>query len=424
MAKNVSLLKWLLSFEALDVNDRDITGSTGAIIAAGNGMTDGIEMLLNDARVDFELTNMFGESALSAASRGGHIHIVALLLGSGRISLSAFGATALSQAISRGHGGIVTLLLARPDIDVNHESRVPNRTGLARDHSEPGTFRATPLVLAARCRNDQVVGQILAHPTFDRLRSNVAAALFATIDCPNLMGFVRLLGNDLTMRNWAGESLVAAAIRRGAWQILSHILGIPGFDPAQFSGMDLLTAVAQTVRFDITAASLLSTFTGVDVNIPAPYGINGFPDLPRSSDARKISVGISMLFSGGAFGDLVAEGQLDGNIRGKHGETLLFHPDLGQAHASEMDINATDWHGNTAWICGVLSRRSPIPQISPELRRIVADSTIRNENGNHVWEVSNARAKRRCSARVEAKKFPRRDERAWRRHPSPGRRRL
>jgi ankyrin repeat protein len=95
--KHAPLLRWLFTFPGVDVNNRDGTGSTPAILAARAGWREGINILLADSRTDFDLVNIEGESALSAACHGQRIHIARDLFDSNRINLRLLGARIVSR---------------------------------------------------------------------------------------------------------------------------------------------------------------------------------------------------------------------------------------------------------------------------------------------------------------------------------------
>jgi ankyrin repeat protein len=154
-----SLLKWMLTFSEVNVNDRSSTGETGAMVAARLGRVKVMRLLLRNPAVDFELVDENGDSALSAACRAGHSGAMHPLLASGRIDVKKFGARALSAAIANKHEHTFRALLAHPDITVNP----PFRDGFD-----------TPLVAAVRQKRE--IGDIMDHPTFDRKLSDATGA--------------------------------------------------------------------------------------------------------------------------------------------------------------------------------------------------------------------------------------------------------
>jgi ankyrin repeat protein len=397
--KNVSLLRWLLTLPGVNVNDRDGTGSTGAILASGLGIHAAVQLLLNDSRVDLEITNCYGASALSAACGRGYLTIVQSLLGSRRIDLRVFGARALSQAIVRGCTDVVHLLLAHPDLDVN-ASAMPSVLG-------------SPLFTAANSKPrtglpGQFVNQIVTHPSFDRSRNDISAAIFASIRNGLSATFAALLGDDLTIRGPAGESLTAAIIAHHQWGMLKHLLTIPGFDPARCDVTECLAAVAKVANVDTLTAlgssgsirlrfldhSALAKLPALDLNARAPHGVNGFPDRASFPRVKRLTEDVPLVFSWVRLLDNFwtdVDPRFDLNRRGKHGETLLFARCARVPEVPGIDINAIDRHGNTACVCHLLSVAHAAVSSSQGVK---CDQSIRNENGDTLKELVNARMKR------------------------------
>lgn len=101
--------------------------------------------------IDFEFTDPYGSTALTLASRGGHIELARQMLSLGLSApvLNAqniFGSTALMCASASGHLEVCTELLAQPDVDVNIRTQ----------------YGSTALSKAAEAGHSAIVEQLLA----------------------------------------------------------------------------------------------------------------------------------------------------------------------------------------------------------------------------------------------------------------------
>jgi ankyrin repeat protein len=383
-----ALLNWLLTFPGVNVNDRIESGETGAILASGHGRVNIVERLLEHPGVDFELVDMYGDSALSIACSQGHISVMNLLLASGRINVRLFGARALSQAIAHKCDAAFDAIIAHPRLDVNPSLSTSLMPGSSR-------LRETPLLTAVI--NNRNILEILRHRSFNWRLSNASAAVFLSLRRERADGFAQLAqraARDLVIRDSNGESLVSAISAGGAWPFLQCLLAMPAFDPAQCDAVECLGAVSRLGRLDRAASRVLSSIPHLDLNMPLPHGANGFPDNRSGEIAgpgwrrRIASDGVPVFFS---FCHPLAEGApvFDLDRRGKHGETVVAHGFGKVAHLSGIDVNTTDRHGNTPVMCEIVSRRYN----DLIYRRMGGSLTIRNENGDPGLEIANARVK-------------------------------
>jgi hypothetical protein len=175
------------------------------------------------------------------------------------------------------------------------------------------------------------------------------------------------------------------------------LMRVPGFDPSRYDPLECLAAAARCTRFIELRAPLLAKFPGLDLNMPLPHGVHGFPDTRQQhSRETKLSEGIPLIFSRHTPGYPTAESdsasEFDLNRRGKYGETLHFHDEASVPPVNEVDIDAHDRHGNTAVISAVLSRRQRAVQKCVQL---ACDLVIMNENDDRAWELANLRLRRR-----------------------------
>jgi hypothetical protein len=298
----------------------------------------------------------------------------------------------------------VQLLIAHPDIDVNEDYFFSSIRSTS-VHPRPALFAAL------NQRQLMWVNQIIAHPRFDPIRSNVPSAIFYSIESDDFPGFTALLGNNLTLRGPTGESLLAAAIRGGGLEFMEHIRDHPAFNFAQQRPEQLLWAAA-TPAF-ATAVPFLLTLPGIDLNAPLPQHLNLFTrDIPRASATYRYDVftegGVSprsghpVLFSVPSlrrfsWRQLLNCPRLDLDQRGRHGQTILFEWTTFNHHAwwlachGKLGLNLTDRHDNSALICALIARSSLISAFF----ELPFDATVRNMNGDTVWELLNDRVKSR-----------------------------
>lgn len=113
-----------LSFEGMDhIQDPNMTNETGMtalILAARNGDTSVVLLLMSDPRVDVNLSDENGMTALYFASWKGHSEIVSILLANPNVHRNLrdrWGITPLMIAAGEGHATVVKMLLADQHVD-------------------------------------------------------------------------------------------------------------------------------------------------------------------------------------------------------------------------------------------------------------------------------------------------------------------
>lgn len=115
----------LLETGKIDANLPDEKGKTALTWAAERGNENTADILLGAPKVDVEYrTNLKQRTPLFIASIKGRHEVVKLLLEISQIDVNAQdinGQTSLSAAAIRGHESVVSLLLARSDIDVEKQ---------------------------------------------------------------------------------------------------------------------------------------------------------------------------------------------------------------------------------------------------------------------------------------------------------------
>lgn len=142
------------NIDKIDINVKDSNGETALISAAYAGNESIVQLLLQDPRIDVNAQDKWGWSALALAAKEGYENIVKLLLQNPHINVNAQvkdGESALSQAIAYEFQNIVKLLLKHKGIDVNIQN----------------ARRGTPLMSAAKIGNINIFRLLLEFPDID-----------------------------------------------------------------------------------------------------------------------------------------------------------------------------------------------------------------------------------------------------------------
>lgn len=170
-------------------------------LAAENGHTAVVNILLADHRVDPTQNDSHGANALYHAARNGHTNTVAALLRDGRINPSPptiHSETPLIVAAANGHAGVVSALIADPRVsDLNradYRGMTPINVAAANGHTEVVTTLLatgdrvdrnlatatgeTPIRSATRNNHAKVVATLLADP---RVNIETAADEFSLL---------------------------------------------------------------------------------------------------------------------------------------------------------------------------------------------------------------------------------------------------
>ncbi|XP_077659934.1 ankyrin repeat domain-containing protein [Aspergillus fumigatus Af293] len=166
----------LLLDHGWNVNDEDAEELTPLLLAAKEGYSSVVQVLLNHPQINLHAQDHCGSTALHAAAKEGHLEVVKLLLTEGSIDVNVKDKdgvtplcllltkedldpnvadhqkwTPLCWAASQGDVEMVDLLLTRPEIRINgvEGEEVP------------------PLCLAVRESHTQVVRRLLQYPGID-----------------------------------------------------------------------------------------------------------------------------------------------------------------------------------------------------------------------------------------------------------------
>ena len=112
----------------LNINTKDKHDNTALMLAAMNGHSDCVKLLLSQKNVDINAKDKCCDTALTLAARKGHLDCVKLLLSHDDIDINAKdnlpGMTALMLAASEGHSHCINALLSHDDIDINAEDKL------------------------------------------------------------------------------------------------------------------------------------------------------------------------------------------------------------------------------------------------------------------------------------------------------------
>jgi ankyrin repeat protein len=140
---NVSEVNLLLK-RGLNPNTVDANGNPMLILAIRDKSNNVIDVLLNDKRIDVDLSNKSGETPLMMASIEGNLPLVKNLVLSHKAQLDHIGWTPLHYACAKGHLEVAQFLVAN---------------GAIVDSLSVGN--TTPLMMAVQSGNEQLVKFLL-----------------------------------------------------------------------------------------------------------------------------------------------------------------------------------------------------------------------------------------------------------------------
>ncbi|OWF65742.1 hypothetical protein B6A14_08215 [Polynucleobacter hirudinilacicola] len=140
---NVSEVNLLLK-KGINPNTVDANGNPMLILAIRDKSTNVIDALLNDKRIDVDLSNKSGETPLMMASIEGNLPLVKTLVLGHKAQLDHIGWTPLHYACAKGHLEVAQFLVAN---------------GAIVDSLSVGN--TTPLMMAVQSGNEQLVKFLL-----------------------------------------------------------------------------------------------------------------------------------------------------------------------------------------------------------------------------------------------------------------------
>lgn len=140
---NVSEVNLLLK-KGINPNTVDANGNPMLILAIRDKSTNVIDALLNDKRIDVDLSNKSGETPLMMASIDGNLPLVKTLVLGHKAQLDHIGWTPLHYACAKGHLEVAQFLVSN---------------GAIVDSLSVGN--TTPLMMAVQSGNEQLVKFLL-----------------------------------------------------------------------------------------------------------------------------------------------------------------------------------------------------------------------------------------------------------------------
>ena len=151
---NVSEVKYLLS-KGVTPNAVDINGNPMLILAIKDNSEKVIDLLLNDKKIDVDLSNKSGETPLMMASIQGNLPLVQTLVLKNKAMIDHIGWTPLHYACAKGHFDVAQFLIAN---------------GAIVDAMSVGN--TTPLMMAVQSGNEQLVKLLLDKGADLQIRNN------------------------------------------------------------------------------------------------------------------------------------------------------------------------------------------------------------------------------------------------------------
>ena len=195
-----NFLTFLLNNGA-DVNSND--GRTALTIAAYNGHTKTVKLLLNKRANIIDHRNIWGNTALIMAAYNGHVKTVKLLLDNkADMNLKDYsGNTALMIATQRRHIEIIKLLLDN-----------------GADRNLKDYYGETALMMVAKSAHIEIIKLLLDHKADINLKNDSGeTALMIAIDRGLIETVKLLLDNkaDMNLKNYLGETALIIAAEQG-----------------------------------------------------------------------------------------------------------------------------------------------------------------------------------------------------------------
>jgi serine/threonine-protein phosphatase 6 regulatory ankyrin repeat subunit B len=256
----------LLLDHGWNVNEEDAEALTPLLLAAKEGYSSVVQVLLNHPQINLHAQDHCGSTALHAAAKEGHLEVVKLLLTEGSIDVNVKdkdGVTPLWWATQNRHDELAALLLAQPNVDVNAVSQL----------ERPFPDRSTSLHHTVQARDVRIMRLLL---TKEDLDPNVAdhqkwtplcwAASQGDVEMVDLL----LTRPEIRINGVEGEEVppLCLAAREGHTQVVRRLLQYPGIGMDQAWGAYLppLLAAITTGHSDV-AMQLLASGKQLNVNI-------------------------------------------------------------------------------------------------------------------------------------------------------------
>jgi ankyrin repeat protein len=193
---NVSEVKSLLS-KGVNPNTVDPYGNPMLILAIKDRSNQVIDLLIQNPKIDVDLSNKSGETPLMIASIEGNLPLVKVLVIKNKALLDHIGWTPLHYACAKGHLDVAQFLIAN---------------GAIVDSMSLGN--TTPLMMAVQSGNDQLVKLLLDKGADLKLRNDqgfTAIDIADIYDKPSISEGLRSRWLKLYKKPYAGPAKAKAS---------------------------------------------------------------------------------------------------------------------------------------------------------------------------------------------------------------------
>ncbi|KAF4233510.1 hypothetical protein CNMCM8980_010241 [Aspergillus fumigatiaffinis] len=300
----------LLLDHGWNVNEENAEELTPLLLAAKEGYSSVVQVLLNHPQINLHTQDHCGSTALHAAAKEGHLEVVKLLLTEGSIDVNVKdkdGVTPLWWATQNRHDELAALLLAEPNVDVNAVNQL----------ERPFPDRSTSLHHTVQARDVRIMRLLL---TKEDLDPNVAdhqkwtplcwAASQGDVEMVDLL----LTRPEIRINGVEGEEVppLCLAAREGHTQVVRRLLQYPGIDMDQGWGAYLppLLAAITTGHSDV-AMQLLVSGKQLNVNIQTYAKESALSLAARHGDLQVVN-------------SILCDSRTDGNSVDDWGRTALW----------------------------------------------------------------------------------------------------
>lgn len=290
----------------VDVNVTDFLGNTALIFAADNGYPEIVSYLLSLPIININIQNNGGQSALIIAARNGHETIVSTLVQMPHINLNdkdTNGYTALMWATYNNHDDIVSILSQLPSIDLNAKDLSSNNALMIATfwgyHTIVNILLKTPEIdISVQNSHGETVVSFLRNcpqmqssviKKIDELNWLKAAEDGNLEKIKDFSGKININAQD----KWGNTALIIAA-SKGHNDIVKLLLQEPEINVNLqncYKNSALMLAVDENHE---NIARMLAQFPGIDINAEALDGYSALMEaaLNGAEDIIKILIDI------------------------------------------------------------------------------------------------------------------------------------
>lgn len=268
-------------------------GNTALMFAARSGALEAAKLLIA-ADSDVNALSAFGTSPAIMAVHGGNAQLLALLLEHGaNIEDASSGYTALHAAVLRGDGAAVAVLLSHgANTEALLESPTPARRQSADYHFHQALMGATPVWLAARFAEPEIMQQLLT--------AGANAQLLKTVSYPAQRTAAQLTAAQRRAGGSAVDNSIQAEDYMAEEGQISLLMASVGMGHRRlrvgWGNADRRAGILGAREEFILAASKLAVAVGVDLNLRNQSGQSAL-DFAK---ARRYASVVSYLESVGA----------------------------------------------------------------------------------------------------------------------------